>query len=730
MAAAGWLTTTAAASILGCSERHIRRMLLDGELRGAQDEGQWFVDPDCRPALRLATGRAAGGVTLAGDVLANLPEAKRAATYRRYLAVRDYQAALDARPPGVPLEEARAAWLACRKGDEAISLATILRWADGYRRQGIAGLVDKRFYTPQAADISPQAWEAFQSLYLTQSRHRVPAVYDIVAAQARIEGWAWPSLRTIRRRVQEMDRKRKLAGRDPANYARRCDMTIDRDWSRVPAMACWVADHRQLDVWIPRRIRDGERWRWGWMRPWLTLFLDARTWMPVAWGMRDQAPDGNWVMAVFCSGVREHGLPTAVYLDNGKDFRLTAFSGGRRRHEPTGPVSQQHVQPLLESLGVAAAFATPYNARAKVVEPWFRLLADRFDRAWATYCGNNTLARPERLDVLSDQEHAERLARAGLTLETLAGELDRWIIDDYAQRPSPAEHCTDQLGNPLSPAAGLSALVAGDWRPVRPADETMALLLMPSRPCVIDQGGLYIRPFGGHYWHDSLEDRRAASGRDIKRKVTYRFDPRDASRVFVFDHLTGRFLCIATPLGASHPLAAITGSQADQAQLATAIERQRHLANKYTREVRDRKPLANALLAAASQAAAKLGLHDNGTAPRLPAPAPVIKLVGQADQAAHAGQQQRAAAEAAERRRISADEFFARAATGTHDDIPARPAASVSPSDAIAAGMVDLATDGLDCRTTQRGGELAPSSPSLPLLAGEDASHDRDQDAT
>lgn len=669
----GWLTVEEVAQILGKAARTIRWQCQRGVLAARQVPTPtgpvWMIDPDCRPAFRIASGESAGPA-LAGDPLAGLSKAKRAGVHRRYRVLCDYLRALPRKPAGMTERQFMGDWLdlyARRHRDETpFSPRTLQTWKSKLARDGVAGLIDRRDYQGQVV-WSEGAQEFFTGLYLDQANPKIPALYERMEALAAAEDWEVPSLKTVRRFVAErLDPKVKAFGRNPKDFRDRCLPHVERDWTQVPAMGCWIADHRQLDVLLPRRVWNKKRRRheWGWYRPWLTAYLDGRSWMPAAWAISFDAPDGNRTMATFVRGVQAHGKPEALYLDNGKDFRMHRLAGGRKRPPRKGEqiVAEKHVKPLLDLLGVQSTFSIPHNAKAKVIEPWFGIVAERFDKTWETYCGRRADLKPERLKAYRGK--AEDYHAGGLTVEAFSAAFDAWITRDYALRESPAS-----AAGGLSAARAFAELRRADFVPERPAAETLTLLLMPSVPVRVDQNGICVGAFGyQHYWSNALEARRCGSGRDVRRKVTYRYDPDDPGAIYVFDAQADTFLCVAKPYvgGGIHPLAAPGSADADRLQDAMAL--QRHLARQTKAKAGYYRQVAgNALLATARQAAKTLGrLDDAATIPAAPAPAIQFTGGGELDRAAIAAADQRSKRRSARRRKpSSALELLA---TGTDDE--------------------------------------------------------------
>jgi len=649
----GWLSAAQAAEVLGVAKRTVLMRIKRGAIRAILIRGAWHVDPTCTPELRVAGGAGLKPVptpAIAGDVLAGLSAGKRQVLARRYDICRAYRAALGRRAAATPVAEFRAAWIDAHNRRHPpsadcpqFSARTLMRWLAALDRDGIRGLVDKRRGPGgRRASWSPEARELFEGLYLTENRRAIPRLYEIMAAIAADEGWDVPCLRTVQAHCQKvLDPKLKILGREGKTaFDNKCGPHITRDWTMVPAMGCWVGDHRQFDVLIPHEVeitRGGVTCReWKWHRPWITCYIDARSWKPVAWAIDFDAPDGQRTMGCFVAGVEDHGAPGTLYLDNGKDFRMNRFAGGRPRGQKgpdTGKVKESHVKPILDILGVESKFALPFYPQSKIIEPFFRLVAEHFDKTFETYWGNRADNKPERVKKLQSlRGTAAKWAARGTTIENFRQAFEGWLTADYELRKSPSK-----AAGGLSPLRAFHELRAEGYVPRRPPIEDLALLLMPSQRVCVYAEGVYVRAFGRHYWSDDLEDRRCGSGRDLRRKVVYRYKPDDPSRIFVFDAESDRFLCVALPRAAVHPLAT---EDADREVLGEQIGRQRRLAKGYGKQLRDKQDLAtNKLLAAAEQSARKLKLLDDPATIAAPA-APVVKLGGEITRAAAAGREQ------------------------------------------------------------------------------------------
>lgn len=215
-----------------------------------------------------------------------------------------------------------------------------------------------------------------------------------------------PVAATFERRLHvELEQEYGLSGHAAVFYARfgraayesKFGHHIDRDDSDCPAGYAWVFDHMQLDimVWLPDRSKM--------VRFWLTGVLDMRSWKLMSYVLKPAAPNSQDIIDAYVCAVERYGLPHAVYLDNGKDYRSKDFSGRSKK------VRIEHdelwMRSVLGQTGVQRViFSEPYNARAKRIERWFRDLHNTFERVIGDgYTGTNAPARTDELKKVIKQ---------------------------------------------------------------------------------------------------------------------------------------------------------------------------------------------------------------------------------------------------------------------------------------------------------------------------------------
>ena len=83
-------------------------------------------------------------------------------------------------------------------------------------------------------------------------------------------------------------------------------------------------------------------------------------------------------------------IPKIVYQDNGRAFRAKYFNDDKG-------FSELGFQGLYSKLGIETVFARPYNARAKVIERFFKEFQEGFEKLLPSYIGSSIQNKPAYL---------------------------------------------------------------------------------------------------------------------------------------------------------------------------------------------------------------------------------------------------------------------------------------------------------------------------------------------
>jgi hypothetical protein len=342
-----------------------------------------------------------------------------------------------------------------------------------------------------------------------------------------------------------------MARNGAAATNRKYGFYIRRDYSDVLSGECWVSDHAQLDVAVTAKIEGREKT----VFPWITVMRDFKSGRWVGWYLHADAPDSDDIFMAFHRAATAHGIPSCLYLDNGKDYRCLDFAGGRRSVKPG--LDKARATSMCAALGITVQYAIPYNAQSKPVERDFLLLKEWFSKHNAGYRGGNPVEKPEGL---WDNIKAGKI----LSIEDIEKHLDSFIesvtalpLSAQDWRKGKSELDIWKADYPVAIQRGLVKQVT---------DAALAMFCRrTSRVMTVGRRGIRDGELGVDYYDSWMEGQKG-------RKVYLRRDPKAMETAWVFDAQTDELINKAYLLPTA-PALAHTDVQKDMLKQNMAIKR-------------------------------------------------------------------------------------------------------------------------------------------------------------
>lgn len=239
-------------------------------------------------------------------------------------------------------------------------------------------------------------------------------------------------------------------------------------------------------------------------------------------------------------------VPQFCYQDNGKAFKSKFFTD-------SPSLEEVGFQGLFSRIGITPVFSMPYNARAKVIELFWKTFTNSFERLVPSFIGSSIEDKPAGLGR-NETWHREK--RSGY-VPTLTDAIQ--MIDTWLEHRRNTEECPYVKGQSI-------AQVIRSGRGPGVAPEILDELMMAEKIARPDRNG--VRFMGEHYGAEEIYG--------YQHSVVIRYSLFDLSYIKVYEP-NGKFICVATKREPFHPVAFHLASVAEQEKLKGQIAENQRL---------------------------------------------------------------------------------------------------------------------------------------------------------
>ena len=248
-------------------------------------------------------------------------------------------------------------------------------------------------------------------------------------------------------------------------------------------------------------------------------------------------------------------VPQIVYQDNGRAFRAKYFTDDKG-------FTELGFQGLYSKLGIETVFARPYNARAKVIERFFKEFQEGFEKLLPSYIGSSIQNKPAYLmrnEKLHKQLHNDYIP----TLEETIKMIDLWLNFKNSQ---PCPNAPDKT----------IAEVLEERKKQNIDINQLDDLMLATEVKTIQRNG--IRFLNCDYFDERLYG--------FKSKVLIKYNLFDLTSIKVYT-TKGEYLCTAERVTETHPMAKFLGDVKDFEDYKQKIVKQRKLHKKTINAVKE-----------------------------------------------------------------------------------------------------------------------------------------------
>ena len=402
-------------------------------------------------------------------------------------------------------------------------------WLGRYEqsKQDMYALLHGNRYQKRQRKISELEGKVLLVILLHPNRISIGSALKFLKAKAESGLIDSPSsVPTLRRWVEEW-RDDNLAiweqARQGSKYvAEHIIKTIHRDSRLLSVGEVWVADGHTLafDIVNPKTGKA--------QRMTMIMVFDWASRYPVGATLAF-TEDSQHIQAAFRNGFLNWGaLPQYVYLDNGKAFKSKLFHEQWEGHDLA-----KELGGIFPKLGIKAQFAESYNAKAKVIERFFKTFQEQFERFISSFRGANVADKPSTL--MRNEKWAKKLYTSEPpTTDEAMQMIGFYVRYIYGENPHSGL-------NGRKPFEVFSRATIPDERKVE--TNRLNFLMMSAVRKTLRNNGIMLNKL--QYWDTALMEH-------IGKEVVIRYDLADLRWIAVYD-LQDNFLCQAEVRKAQDP---------------------------------------------------------------------------------------------------------------------------------------------------------------------------------
>ena len=334
-------------------------------------------------------------------------------------------------------------------------------------------------------------------------------------------------------------------------YHDKVEAYIERDISKIEVGDILVADGHVLNFQVINPFTGKPT------RATLVGFLDWKSTALVGYEIM-MTESTQCIASALRNAIINLGMiPKVVYQDNGKAFKSRFFQNVDFEEEGFNGV--------YANLNIHSVFAKPYNARAKVIERFFKEFQEEFEKMMPSYIGTSIENKPawlKRGELLHQEWHKNLTNNHIPTLQETIKYINAWIeFHNKNICPNNRSKTIQEVLNEV-PKQKINVQILDD-------------LMMKTECRTINKHGITF--LNVHYRSEAIIG--------IRDKVNIRYSLFDLSKIHVYS-TKGEFLCIAHRVQKVHPMAKILGSVKDMEEYKQQYKKQQQLKNKLIKQVK------------------------------------------------------------------------------------------------------------------------------------------------
>ena len=338
-------------------------------------------------------------------------------------------------------------------------------------------------------------------------------------------------------------------------YHDKVEPYIERDISKIEVGDVIVADGHVLNFQVINPFTGRPT------RATLVGFLDWKSTALVGYEIM-MTESTQCIASALRNAIINLGLiPKVVYQDNGKAFKSRFFQNV--------DFEEDLFNGVYANLNIHSVFAKPYNARAKVIERFFREFQEELEKGMPSYIGTSIEDKPawlKRGEKLHAEWHKKLTDNHIPSVSEASKYINSWI-EFHNNQPCPNDR-TKTIKECLNSVQKQNIDV-----------QILDDLMMKTEGRTINKHGITF--LNMHYRSEAILG--------IRDKVNIRYSLFDLSKVNVYSK-KGEFICVAHRVQKVHPMARVLGTVKDMEEYKYQYEKQQKIKNRLVKQIKKTFP--------------------------------------------------------------------------------------------------------------------------------------------
>ena len=446
----------------------------------------------------------------------------------------------------------------------SISLGTLHRWLRKYEKHENAECLQPDYkYSKQGeynSILNEEMRQILLTLLLHPSKYNYGKAIKLTKEILKKRGYEHLPCDLSFKRYAENFRKNNYAEwvlrrEGMKAYHDKVEPYIERDISKIEVGDVLVADGHVLNFQVINPFTGRPT------RATLVGFLDWKSTALVGYEIM-MTESTQCIASALRNAIINLGLiPKVVYQDNGKAFKSRFFQNV--------DFEEDLFNGVYANLNIHSVFAKPYNARAKVIERFFREFQEELEKGMPSYIGTSIEDKPawlKRGEKLHAEWHKKLTNNHIPTVSEASKYINSWI-EFHNNQPCPNDK-TKTIKECLNSVQKQNIDV-----------QRLDDLMMKTEGRTINKHGITF--LNMHYRSEAILG--------IRDKVNIRYSLFDLSKVNVYS-TKGEFLCVAHRVQKIHPMARVLGTVKDMEEYKYQYEKQQKLKNKLVKQIKKTFP--------------------------------------------------------------------------------------------------------------------------------------------